>query len=134
MGCHLLKKKETIQYIIWGVASAVLNIGLFRILISCNLDYNISNLITIIIVKLFTYITNKFFVFKTSYEGMIPLLKEIGAFILARSATSILDFVGVLFLVEVIHADQFISKCIVAVIVVIANYILSKKFVFQKKE
>lgn len=130
----MLKKKETIQYIIWGVASAVLNIGLFRILISCNLDYNISNLITIIIVKLFTYITNKFFVFKTSYEGMIPLLKEIGAFILARSATSILDFVGVLFLVEVIHADQFISKCIVAVIVVIANYILSKKFVFQKKE
>ena len=127
------KKREMIQYIIWGVLSAVLNVGLFQILILGSVDYRIANLITIIVVKIFCYVTNKFFVFRTPYEGLKVLLKEMMAFIFARGVTSILDYVGVLVLVELVNCREMLSKCIMAVVVVVVNYIFSKFFVFKKK-
>ena len=63
-------KREMTQYVIWGVLSAVLNVGLLQILILGSVDYRIANLITIIVVKIFCYVTNKFFVFRTPYEGL----------------------------------------------------------------
>ena len=127
------KKREMIQYIIWGALSAVLNVGLFQILILGSVDYRIANLITIIVVKIFCYVTNKFFVFRTPYEGLKVLLKEMLAFIFARGVTSILDYVGVLVLVELVNCREMLSKCIMAVVVVVVNYLFSKFFVFKKK-
>ena len=127
------KKREMIQYIIWGVLSAVLNVGLFQILILGSVDYRIANLITIIVVKIFCYVTNRIFVFRTPYEGLKVLLKEMMAFIFARGVTSILDYVGVLVLVELVNCREMLSKCIMAVVVVVVNYLFSKFFVFKKK-
>ena len=127
------KKREMIQYIIWGVLSAILNVGLFQILILGSVDYRIANLITIIVVKIFCYVTNKFFVFRTPYEGLKVLLKEMMAFIFARGVTSILDYVGVLVLVELVNCREMFSKCVMAVVVVVVNYLFSKFFVFKKK-
>lgn len=126
-------KREMTQYVIWGVLSAILNVGLFQILILGSVDYRIANLITIIVVKIFCYVTNKFFVFRTPYEGLKVLLKEMMAFIFARGVTSILDYVGVLVLVELVNCREMLSKCIMAVVVVVVNYIFSKFFVFKKK-
>ena len=122
-----------IQYIIWGVLSAILNVGLFQILILGSVDYRIANLITIIVVKIFCYVTNKIFVFRTPYEGLKVLLKEMLAFIFARGVTSVLDYVGVLVLVELVNCQEMLSKCIMAVVVVVVNYLFSKFFVFKKK-
>lgn len=127
------KKREIIQYVIWGVFSSLLNVGLFQILVVSGVDYKISEIITLIVVKIFVYITNKLFVFKTKYQGIGNLLKELVAFIFARSATFVLDFVGVFVLVEVFKINTFISKCLVAFIVVSVNYILSTKFIFRRK-
>lgn len=126
-------KREMTQYVIWGVLSAILNVGLFQILILGSVDYRIANLITIIVVKIFCYVTNKFFVFRTPYEGLKVLLKEMLAFIFARGVTSILDYVGVLVLVELFKCQEMFSKCVMAVVVVVVNYIFSKFFVFKKK-
>ena len=126
-------KREMTQYVIWGVLSAILNVGLFQILILGSVDYRIANLITIIVVKIFCYVTNKFFVFRTPYEGLKVLLKEMMAFIFARGVTSILDYVGVLVLVELVNCREMLSKCIMAVVVVVVNYLFSKFFVFKKK-
>ena len=127
-------KREMTQYVIWGVLSAILNVGLFQILILGSVDYRIANLITIIVVKIFCYVTNKFFVFRTPYEGLKVLLKEMMAFIFARGVTSILDYVGVLVLVELVNCQEMLSKCIMAVVVVVVNYLFSKFFVYKKKQ
>lgn len=126
-------KREMTQYIIWGILSSLLNVGLFQILILACVDYRIANLITIIAVKIFCYVTNKLFVFRTPYNGVKALLKEMVAFIFARGITSVLDFVGVLLLVEFAQCQEVISKCITAVIVIIINYIFSKFFVFKNQ-
>lgn len=127
-------KKEMMRYFFWGVASSVLNVGLFQGLVVLGIDYRISNVVTLIVVKVFCYITNKWFVFKTPYEGLVPFLKEMVSFAVARGLTFLLDFVGVMFLVELVGAGKFISKCIMAVIVIIVNYILSKKYVFRRNK
>lgn len=128
------RKQEVISYFIWGIISSLLNAGLFKGLLRFSMDYRIANIITLIAVKIFCYFTNKFFVFKTPYKGVWPLLKEIASFTVARTSTFVLDFAGVLFLVEVIGTDAFIAKCVMMVIVVIVNYVMSKKFVFKKEE
>lgn len=126
-------KREMVQYIIWGILSSLLNIGLFQGFLMFHVDYRVANAITLIVVKVFSYISNKIFVFKTPYKEGKFLLKEIFSFFIARGTTFLLDFAGVWLMVEVIKTDAFISKCVMAVIVICVNYILSKKFVFRKK-
>lgn len=128
------QKKDIYPYIIWGAASTIVNIGIFRLFIFLKINYQIANIVTLIIVKVFSYITNKIFVFQTPYVGLSYLLKEVTAFFLARGFTFILDFAGVVILVEFMNYDAFISKCIMAVLVICLNYVLSKKFVFKKEE
>lgn len=128
------KDHEVIRYIVFGILSAALNIGLFHILYNGGLDYRAANGITLVIVKLFSYLTNKFYVFGTPYVNLKQLLKEACSFFLARGATFILEFAGVIFMVEVLNCAAFPSKCIMALIVIAANYFLSKKLVFRKKE
>lgn len=97
------------------------------------MDYRVANGITLVVVKVFSYITNKLFVFKTPYNSLSFFLKEIGSFLLARGFTFILDFVGVMLLVEVFHWRAFWSKCLSSIIVIILNYILSKNVVFSHR-
>ena len=66
-----VKKKELYSYVFWGVLSTILNIGLAQLVVWSGIDYKISNAITLVIVKVFCYFTNKIFVFKT------PLLNYI---------------------------------------------------------
>lgn len=66
----LKQKQEIIRYIFWGILSTVLNTGLFQVLVLLDVDYRISNIITLIIVKIFCYVTNKLFVFKTPYTDL----------------------------------------------------------------
>lgn len=127
------KKQEMTQYILWGILNTVFNVGLFQILIWSRVDYKIANLITIIATKIFCYVTNKLFVFKTPYEGVKALVREMVAFTFARGITAVLDYVGVILLVELLSCQEMFSKCIMAVAVIIINYIFSKLFVFKQK-
>lgn len=120
-----------IQYIIWGALSVALNVVLFQLLIFAGVDYKSSEIITLIIVKIYVYITNKFFVFKTVCKKIKELLREFLSFVFARGATMILDFTGLIVLVEIFHFKKIISKCIMASVVMAVNYVLSKKYVFS---
>ncbi len=127
------RKQEMVQYVVWGVLSALLNVGLFQGFLILHVDYRVANIITLITVKIFGYLSNKLFVFKTPFAGLQALIREIFSFFIARGVTFILDFAGVLLMVDVLEIDAFISKCVMAVMVVIVNFFLSKKFVFRKK-
>ena len=124
--------REQRDYIIWGAASAVLNIGGFQLLIFMGADYKTANIITLIANRFFCYITNKIFVFRTKCDDWQQLIKEIVLFILARSVTFLMDYFGVVFLVEVIGIKSFISKAVLMVLVVLTNYLSGKWFVFKK--
>lgn len=78
----------------------------------------------------FAYPTNRKFVFESKDPKILP---ECIKFVLSRVSTLILDAVVMQILVAV-GLDLYIATLISAVLVVIANYVFSKVFVFKKKD
>lgn len=79
---------------------------------------------------IFAYFTNRKFVFKSTD----PMLQEAPKFVLSRVSTLILDMVVMQVLNVMLGVNLMIATVISAVLVVIANYVFSKLFVFNKKQ
>ena len=134
-----LINRETVLYGVVGACTSILNVLLFQIFLFINMNYRhaniitllIVNLLTLVIVKLAAYICNKNLVFQSHTENIRELLKEFGRFLIARGATMIIDYLGLIFMVEVLDIKAFISKCAVTLFVVILNYFIGKKHVFK---
>lgn len=127
-----LLTKETLLYIIFGIGTTAVNILVFQSFIYIGYKYTISNVIAIIIAKLFAYITNKTIVFKTKTDSLAEFIKEFVRFFIARGFTGIIDFLGVIFLVDILGCKAIISKYFIQIIIIVLNYILSKSKVFIK--
>lgn len=92
-----------------------------------------ANIITLVLLKIFVFATNRLFVFMSCDTGGLEILKEFIRFLLARVFTNFIDFFGLVLLVEVFRQDMTLSKAGLAVMVVLLNFILSKRFVFKEK-
>lgn len=123
--------RELFRYFFWGFLSFFFNYGLFFLLTRL-LDYRAANLIAVIATRIFVYCSNKLFVFKTRTKDAVSLLLEMGRFVLVRSASSAIDYFGLIALVELLKWNAMSGKLAVTAVVVVCNYILSK-FVFLKK-
>lgn len=132
---ELIKKyKEFISYGFWGGVTTLLHIVLFWILIKLEIKYYIANIITLITIKTLCYFVNKIFVFKSKCKNKKELLKEILKYIFSRLFTMIIDYFGLILLVEVFKINEVIGKIIILILVVIINYFLCKKYVYKKGE
>ena len=78
---------------------------------------------------IFAYFTNRKYVFKSKE----PMMKEIPPFVASRISTWILDIV-VMWIFTKLGLNLVVGTLISAVLVTIANYVLSKVFVFKKKD
>ena len=124
--------KEIMFYVIFGVLTTVINLGVFYILTNLiKLEENLSNVIAIITAVLFAYFTNKDLVFHSEAKTLKAKWKEFAKFISGRAFTMVIEWVGgaLLFLTPM---PQMISKLIVTVVVVILNFFISKFFAFKK--
>ena len=124
--------KEVMFYVIFGVFTTVINLGVFYVLTDLlNWNDNLSNVIAIITAVLFAYFTNKDLVFHSEAKTMKTKWKEFAKFISGRAFTMIIEWVGgaLLFLTPM---PQMVSKLIVTVVVVILNFFISKFFAFKK--
>jgi len=128
---RIFEKKEAARYLFWGVMTVLLNYFSYLFLKQF-LSYQIANLFSILITKVFAYCTNKKFVFRTK-TGLKEQIYEIFRYILGRGFTGVVDFVGLIFLVNVLFMDDRLGKMIMIVITTALNYLLGKVFVFQKK-
>ena len=128
-----LINKEISLYVLFGVLTTLLNIGLFQILCIFISSYKIANIITLIVVKIVSYVCNKLFVFKSITNNIKELSIEFIKFIITRFITLLIDYFGLILLVEVLFVPKLIGKVVVVLIVVIINYIFGKKYVFNKK-
>lgn len=124
-------KSEFISYVFWGLSTTVVNLTLYYVF-NYFMNYKMANFIAILLCKVYAYGVNKFFVFKNRTPDIKALLKEIVRYIYTRGATGIIDFFGVIFLVELGLCSENISKCIITGLVIVLNYILGKKVVFIK--
>lgn len=130
------KYEEIINYLIIGVLTTIISLISYYICVSTILDPNnafelqLANVISWILSILFAYITNRIFVFKSKDKNK---LKELLSFIGSRIVTLLLDMFIMFSMVTCIGINDKISKFIAQTIVIVLNYILSKVFVFKKK-
>lgn len=128
------KYKEIINYLIFGVLTTVVNYVSYLILAKvCNVDYMVSTVVAQIISILFAYVTNKLFVFQTKGLSKKEFFKEMFSFFGFRILSLFLDMGFMYLFVDVLHLNDVIMKLVSNVLIVIANYIFSKLFVFKKK-
>ena len=125
--------KETILYIVFGVLTTLVNIGISTILLKVfKVEGNIASTIGIIVSIIFAYFTNRKMVFNSTAIGLKENLTEFFKFILGRSFTMILEICGVYILYSLIGVQYIISKLVMTVIVIIVNFFMSKFFAFTK--
>lgn len=133
------KYKEQILYLAFGVIVTLVNWVVYAVLVAIiNIGITASNAVAWIAAVVTAFITNKLFVFQSKNTDKISVIKEAAAFLLSRVSTGVFEVVApsILFAVGLdgmlFGIDGFYAKLIVSIIVVILNYILSKKFVFKK--
>ena len=129
------KYKEIIMYLIFGVLTTVISLLVYYGLVYTILDPNnafqlqIANIISWIAGVTFAYFTNRSFVFESKNRNK---LKEASSFVLARVATLIMDMAIMFAGVTILKGNDKVLKLLSQIIVVVANYIFSKLFVFKK--
>ena len=123
------KNEEIWNYLIIGGLTTIVSILTYGICSKLLLiNYVISNIISWIFAVIFAYYTNRWFVFHSKNK----VLKEFISFTASRLITLLLDTGLMILFVELLKLDDLVAKLIVQVIIVIANYILSKLIVFKK--
>lgn len=134
---ELLKKyEEIIRYLIIGVLTTVVSLVTYYICTNTflnpdnGLQLQIANIISWIISVAFAYITNRIFVFKSTSKN---IKKEIITFTGSRVATLIMDMAIMFIFVTILHLNDKLFKLVSQAVVIVANYVLSKLFVFKKE-
>ncbi len=121
------KYKDLIPYVIFGVLTTIVNYvsyWLFAHPLGCGTVLSV----------LFAYVTNRRWVFHSEAKGAKAIGKEFAAFLGARLGTGLLDMLIMYLCVDLLGWNDMVMKLASNVIVVILNYILSKFFIFKKKE
>lgn len=80
----------------------------------------------------FGYVANKVFVFHTHYDSALALLREAGSFFAMRLVSLGMETVLMYVLVEKLRLNDLVMKLLVNILVIIANYVFSKLFIFKK--
>ena len=130
-----LFNRETITYIIFGVLTTAVNYIAYYLLYKfTTLDPIIYNTIAWAVSVIFTFFTNKIFVFESKSFKPVTLIREFIPFIGARILSLLLEEAFLALTVKVMNMHELIAKIIISVVVVLVNYFASKFFIFRNKE
>ena len=137
----LLKKyKEVIMYLIFGVATTLVNWICYAGLNIIGIDMNVSNIMAWFVAVIFAYVTNKLFVFESKSLHMTVMLPEVFKFFGARIVTGLVEIIGLPLLVylglnqTIFGVDGFVAKILISVIVIVLNYVFSKMLIFKNNQ
>jgi len=133
------KYEEVINYLIVGVLTTIVSLGVKYLLLFTFLDASnavelqIAVIISWVCAVAFAYVTNRIFVFKSKNKNYF---KEISSFVSGRILTLLMEMAIMWFFVTLLKLNTdfwvVVFTMICQVLITVANYILSKLFVFKK--
>ena len=144
-----LLNRETVLYIIFGVATTVVNYVVFHLL------YNVlwhqrnsltANAAAFVAAVIFAFVVNKLFVFESKRWSLDVLKREIPAFLASRVGSFGIEEAGLLLAEKVLKLGGVVAiafgglrldwisivKIGLSFVVVVLNYVFCKLFVFKK--
>ena len=119
--------KELVAYFVVGVLTTTVNFIVYYTMIYLGVDYKISNTIAFIISVIFAFIANKKYVFLSNKSYLQEFIK----FSLGRLFTYVLDIGTMIILIEIFSVSEYMSKLWTNILVMLANYIISKFWTFK---
>lgn len=130
------KYREIISYCIVGGMTTVVSLGSYYLCVLLFLDperpveLQIANVISWVAAVTFAYVTNRTYVFQSRRSDWV---REAAEFYSSRVLTLLMDMAVMFLLVTILHINDKIAKIVVQVVVMVANYVISKLLVFRKK-
>jgi putative flippase GtrA len=119
------------MYLIFGFFTAVISVFTFWVALQFGINVFVANIISWVIAVLFAFVTNKLYVFESKSKENWHV--EMGKFFGARLVTLGIEM-GLLYIgVDLLHADDMLSKIVATFVAILANYVFSKYFVFKRK-
>lgn len=129
-----IKYKEIILYVIFGGLTTVINYAIYAFMVLLKIDIYTSNITAWVGAVLFAYLTNRKMVFNSEANGKKSIIIEILSFYGARVFSLAVE-TGLLFVcVSLMGMNEWITKLVLQVVVIVLNYIFSKFLVFRKKK
>lgn len=129
------KYEEAISYLFWGGVAFFLSMILFWLFADVwGWNSVLANTLDWVICVLFTYVTNRIFVFKSKTKGFKAIWKEFVSFVAARLFTLLLEDLIIFVLDSCMGMNSMLVKLIGQVVVIVTNYILSKLWIFKGKK
>ena len=132
-----VKYEEIMVYLIVGVLNTLVSWAAWFLCAYTILDAEVVwqngtlSVIQWVVGVVFGYVMNRKYVFKSQDSR---IMKEFLQFSGGRIFTLALDAAMMVLLVNILGVDKVVSRLLVAVLVMIGNYFISKFFVFKKKE
>lgn len=132
----LIKKNQAIiLYLVFGVLTTVVNIGVFAFFETyTNWNYQIGTVIAWIASVLVAFFTNKVWVFSSGYTTWRAFWRELGSFFFFRLLTYFMEVIIMWVGVSLMKDNAILVKVADNVIVVIVNYVFSKLIIFKQHE
>ena len=128
------KYKEIIRYLIVGVLTTVVSLGVYYMCVSTFLtpksavQLQLANIFSWVAAVTFAYIMSRFFVFQSKRKNWI---REVLSFYSSRVLTLFMDMSIMFVMVTLCGLNDKLAKLVVQVVVTVVNYIFSKLFVFR---
>ena len=136
------KYRQPIAYLFFGGVTTLVNIAAFAALMRLGLSTGVANALAWVLAVLTAYFTNRRWVFD-SRTTSASALREFAAFVACRVGTGVLDEVIVVLGVDrlgplLVAPDRqnlwaLGVKVFSNLLVILLNYVFSKRFIFKKK-
>lgn len=126
--------REVITYLFFGVLTTLVNWAVYAGMVKTGIDYRIATAAAWVVSVLFAFIVNKIFVFQSYDLHLGFVMKEIVSFTACRAASGVMEMFFMVMMVSWLNMDEYVSKVLVSIVVVIVNYVFSKLFIFRKSE
>jgi len=135
IGIIYKKYKEAIDYLFWGGVAFVLSMVLFYLFANVMEIYEqFANILSWIICVIFTYLTNRIFVFQSKVKGLKNVFREFKDFVTARLLTLVMENAILFVMIDLLTINNMVSKLVGQFVVIVTNYILSKLWIFKKQK
>lgn len=129
----LWNNTELVSYLFVGVATTVVNYVVYYIATRLfGMTVMPGTWVAWVCAVAFGYVANKAFVFKTHCKNAMELVREAASFVGMRLVSLGMETVLMYVLVTVIGFNDLAMKLLVNILVIIANYVFSKLFIFRK--
>ncbi len=124
-------RREMLLYLVFGGLTFGVSMGSFLLFnLILGMHELTANIISWIAAVLFAFLTNRLWVFDVSTGSCMEFVKQMFSFFAGRFTTLAIEEVILFIFVTILEFHSLFVKIPAQVIVIIINYVISKRFVF----